>query len=234
MQSVVNEPFLKKRATYARWGSYLGIGALFVGLVTSTRYPLLAYLFLLIGLLGATFGSYMTNRYVREPRADQTLEDVLNGLDKRYRLYSYYLPSDHVIASHFGLTALVAKPQEGEITYDGGRWHHKAGWRKLLQLFGEPSLSKPDQELEREVGFVAEWIGEVMPEQDIPVSGVIVFTSPRVALNVTGLPVSAVTSSDLADHMKRGFKGQPPLSTAVRKELGRILDEVVAASQPSA
>jgi len=111
MQSVVNEPFLKKRATYARWGSYLGIGALFVGLVTSTRYPLLAYLFLLIGLLGATFGSYMTNRYVREPRADQTLEDVLNGLDKRYRLYSYYLLSDHVISSHFGLTALVAKPQ---------------------------------------------------------------------------------------------------------------------------
>jgi len=234
MQSLVNEPFLKKRATYARWGSYLGIGALFVGLITSTRHPLLAYLFLLVGLLGATFGSFMTNRYVREPRADQTLQNALNGLDKRYGIYNYYLSSDHVIASHFGLTALVPKPQEGEVTYDGRRWHHKAGWRKLLQLFGEPNLSKPDQELEREVKFLEEWISEVMPEQDIPVNGVIVFTSPRVTLSVTDLPVSAVTSGDLADHMKHGFKGQPPLSTAVRKELGRILDEVVAASQPSA
>ena len=230
MQSFVNEPFLKKRATYARWGSYLGIGALFAGLLMSTRYPLLAYVFLLIGLLGATLGSYMASRYVREPRADQTLEDVLDGLDKRYRLYSYYLPADHVIASHYGLTAVVPKPQEGEISYSNGRWHHKAGWRKVLQLFGEPNLSKPDQDLAREMELLTEWIREVMPEQDIPINGVIAFTSPRVALKATGLPAAAVTSADLADHMKHGLKGQPPLTTALRKELGRILDEVVAAS----
>ena len=229
MQSFVNEPFLKKRSTYARWGSYLGIGALFVGLITSTRQPLLAYLFLVVGLLGATFGSFMANRYVREPRADQTLEDALSGLDKRYRLYNYYLPSDHVVASHYGLTTILPKPQEGEITYDNGRWHHKTGWRRLLQFFGAPNLGKPDRELAHEMQLVREWIDAVMPEEDIPVSGVIAFTNPRAALNVSGLPVPAVTSGDLGDHMKRGLTDQPPLSTAVRKDLERILDEVVAA-----
>jgi len=229
MQNFVNEPFLKKRATYARWGSYLGIGALFVGLITSTRYPLIAYLLLLIGLLGATLGSFMASRYVREPRADQTLAEALDGLDKRYRLYNYYLPGDHVIASHHGLTVVLPKPQEGEIIYDNGRWHHKAGWRKLMQFFGEPNLSKPDQELAREIGLVREWIDEVMAEQDIPVDGVIAFTNPRAKLNLTGLPFLAVMSAELADHMKRGLKEQPPLSTAVRKELERVLDAVVAA-----
>jgi len=237
MQSFVNEPFLKKRATYARWASYLGIGTLFAGLLTSTRYPLLAYLFLLIGLLGATFGSYMAGRYVREPRADQTLEEALTRLDKRYRLYNYYLPSDHVVASHHGLAVLVIKPQEGQITYSDGRWHHKAGWRKLLQFFGEPSLSKPDQELAQEVQLVKEWIDEVMatephlrPELEVPVHGVIVFTNPRVTLDTHDLQVAAVKSADLVGHLKLGLKGQPPLSTAERKELERILDEVVAAS----
>jgi len=230
MQSFVNEPFLKKRAKYARWGSYLGIGALFVGLLTSRSYPLLAYLFLLVGLLGATFGSYLASRYVREPRADQTLGEALDGLDKRYRLYSYYLPADYVVASHYGLTVVVAKPQEGEITFSDGRWRHKAGWRKLLQLFGEPNLSKPDQELAREMELLEDWVSEVMPEADISVSGVIAFTNPQVTLDVTGLSVAVVTSADLADHMKRGLKGLPPLSTAVRKELERTLDEVVAAS----
>ena len=53
MQSFVNELFLAKRAKYAKWGSYLGFGALFLGLLTTTRNPILAYVFLLVGLLGA-------------------------------------------------------------------------------------------------------------------------------------------------------------------------------------
>ena len=230
MQSFVNEPFLKKRATYARWGSYLGIGALVSWELGEGSTTLLAYLLLLIGLLGATFGSYMASRYVREPRADQTLENVLDGLDKRYRLYNYYLPADHVIASHYGLTTVVPKPQAGEIAYSSGRWHHKAGWRKLLQFFGEPSLSKPDQDLAQQMELLREENGVEKPGEDIPINGVIAFTNPQVTLSITGLPVAAVTSADLVNHMKHGLKGQPPLSTAVRKELGRVLDEVVAAS----
>ena len=149
MQSFVNQPFLAKRAKYSKWGLYVGFGSLFAGLMTATRIPLLAYLLLLVGLLGATFGSYMANRYVREPRVDQVLENMLGGMDKRYSLYSYYLPSDYVIVSHFGLTVVVPRTQDGEISYTDGRWRHKAGIRKVMQFFGEPSLGKPDQDLNR-------------------------------------------------------------------------------------
>ncbi len=230
MQSFVNQPFLAKRAKFARWGSYVGLGALFIGLVITSRSPLLAYVFLLIGLLGATFGSYMANMYVREPRADQVLSKELDGLDKRYTLYSYYLASNHIIASHYGLTVVLPKPQEGEVSYVNGRWRHKAGWRKIFQIFGEPGLGKPDQELNGEIRAVKEWIDKLMPEQNIPVNGVILFTNPKVKLNASGLPAPAVTRDGIADYMKQGLKGQPTLTTATQTELRRILDEVVAST----
>ena len=229
MQSVVNQPFLQKRAKYARWGSYIGIGALLVGLFITNRSPLVAYAFLLVGLVGATFGSYMANRYVREPRPDQVLGNALGGLDKRYAMYHYYLPSQHVIASHYGLTVVVPRAQAGALSYDQGRWHHKAGFRKVLQLFGEPNLGKPDQDLTQEMLWVKEWIDEAMPQANVPVNGVILFTNPKAELQVKQAPVPAMLADDLVDYMKQGLKGQPTLSTATQTELRRILDEAVAA-----
>ena len=228
MQNFVNEPFLKKRANYARWGSYVGFGSLFIGLITTGKSPLLAYIFLLIGLFGATLGSYFANRYVREPRADQVLAEVLEGLDKRYALYNYYLPSNHVIASHYGLTVIEPKPQGGEIIYENGRWRHKAGMRKFLQLFGEPSLGKPDQDVEREAQWVKEWIDELMPEDYVPVHGVVVFTDPDVVLHASGGTVPVLKAEELPRYMKEGLKGRRILTTAKQKELRKLLDEVMA------
>lgn len=228
MQSFVNEPFLEKRRKYARWGSYIGFGALFIGLMTTSRSPLLAYLFLLVGLIAATFGSYMASRYVREPRPDQVLADKLSELDKRYTLYNYYPLGEHIIASHYGITVLEPRNQEGVITYANGRWRHRAGFRKILQLFGEPTLGRPDQDVSRQVEWVKQWIDETMPEEDIPVRGVVVFTRPGVELHASDAPVPAVTADELANFMKQGFKGSPTLSTAKQKELRRILDEVAA------
>jgi len=228
MQSFVNQPFLAKRAKYSKWGLYIGFGSLFAGLMTATRVPLLAYLLLLVGLLGATFGSYMANRYVREPRVDQVLENVLGGMDKRYSLYSYYPPSDYVIVSHFGLTVVVPRTHDGEISYTDGRWHHKAGIRKVMQFFGEPSLGKPDQDLQQEIGYVKEWIDKALPEKDILVNGVVLFTSAKVTLRASDSPVPAMLAAELPSYMKQGLKGQPTLSTALQTELRQLLDAVVA------
>ncbi len=230
MQVYTNDEFLEKRAKYAKWGSYVGFGALFVGLMTTARSPILAYLFLVIGLLGASLSSYMTNRYVREPRPDQILEDALEHLDKRYALYNYYLSSDHVVASHHGLTIVKPRGQKGTVVYEDGSWRHKAGWRRLLQLFGEPSLGKPDKEVEEEVGWLKEWIDEVMGE-DIPVNGVIVFTDPEVRLHVEdedALPI--VTLDDLPRYLRQGLKEQPTIRTATQTKLRSLLDEVIRQS----
>lgn len=230
MEVYTNDEFLEKRAKYAKWGSYVGFGALFLGLMTTSRSPILAYLFLVIGLLGASLGSYMTNRYVREPRADQVLANALEQLDKRYALYNYYLSSDHVVASHHGLTIVKPRGQKGEVVYEEEGWRHKAGWRRLLQLFGEPTLGKPDKEVEEEVGWLKEWIDEVM-EEDIPVNGVIVFTDPEVRLHVEdddALPI--IVLDDLPRYMRQGLKEQPTIRTATQTDLRSLLDEVIRQS----
>ncbi|NLG48864.1 MAG: hypothetical protein GX552_01980 [Chloroflexi bacterium] len=231
MQNIVNEPFLKKRAQFAKWGSLVGLAALFIGLMTTAQNPLLAYGLLLIGLFGATFGAYMASSYVREPRADQVVGNNLSGLDKRYAAYHYYLPANHVIASHFGLTVVVPRPQSGLITYQNGRWQHKAGWRKVLQFFGEPGLGKPERDITEEIKAVKGWIDEIIPEAEVPVNGVILFTNPQAELHAKESPIPAVKGEDLAQFMTQGLKGQPLLTTARQKELRRILDEVVEATK---
>jgi hypothetical protein len=231
MDSYLNQPFLTKRRNYARWGSYIGLGALVLGLMTSARYPLLSYAFLVVGLLAASFGSYTANRYVREPRADQMLNKALEGLDKRYALYHYYFATSHVLASHLGLTVLLPRLQEGEITYEEGRWRHKAGLRKFLQLFGEPSLGKPQVELEEDVRWLKEWVDAAMPGDNIPVTGAIVFTNPRATVRASQAPVPALTPEQLVGFLKQGLRGQVSvLSTAKQKELRRVLDEAIAAA----
>lgn len=228
MQSFTNQPFLDKQGKFAKWGSYVGFGALFLGLLTTSRSPILAYVFLLIGLLGATFGSYMANRYVREPRPDSVLDRVLEGLDKRFSVYNYYLPSNHVIVSHHGFTVVEPRAQRGAVVSDGGRWRHKAGFRKVMQFFGEPTLGKPDQDVQRHVEWVKEWIDEVVPEMEVPVNGLVLFTDPQVELQVTGNDLPIMMADDLPRYLKEGMKGLPTLSTAKQKELRRILDQVVA------
>lgn len=231
MQSLTNEPFLKKRGKYARWSSYIGIGALIIGLMLSTRILLVSYAFLLVGLVGATLGAHLSTSYVREPRADQVLAGALEDLDKRYMLYNYYLPSNHVVVSHYGLMVLLPKAQSGEVTYSDGHWRHKAGMRKLMQFFGEPSLGKPDADLAQEVQWVKSWIGEHLAEVEVPVSGAVVFTHAATTLKLSSPPVPAMAAAELGEYLRQGLKGQPTLSTANLKELRRTLDELVASGK---
>lgn len=227
MDNIVNQPFLAKRAKYSKWGSYLGLGALFIGLVAS-RQPLVSYVFLLVGLLGASIGAYLGNRYVKEPRVDQAMAKALEELDKRYALFNYYFPSQHVLASHLGLTVLEPRAQAGEVRLSNGRWRHKAGARKLLQFLGEPGLGRPDEDLVHNIAQVKQWITQLMPEDEIPVAGVIVFTNPKVMLVIEDAKPPVVAVQELAQYLKTGLKGAPVLSTAKQKELRRALDEAVA------
>lgn len=227
MQAFVNNVFLDRRRKYAKWGNYIGFGALFAGLFTATRSPVLSSTLLLVGLLGASIGSYMANRYIREPRADQQLVHALDSLDKRYTLLSYYLPADQVVFSHRGFTVLEVRPQEGLISYTNGRWNHKAGFRKIMQLFGEPSLGSPHKDLAALTTSMKEWVSSLAVDGEIPVNGAVVFTGARAELQIEGLGCPAVPASELATLFRSGFGEEAPLSTSQRREIESKLDALV-------
>jgi len=135
-----------------------------------------------------------------------------------------------VIASHYGLTVVEPQAQGGEIRFANGRWQHKAGWGRLGQFFGEPSLGRPEQTLTQEIGLVQKWVAKTLPEQEIPVNGIVLFTNPKATLHVEDAPVPAMAAEGLMPYMRQGLKGQQMLSTARQKELGRALDALVAES----
>ncbi|MHB1317392.1 MAG: hypothetical protein ACYCYF_02110 [Anaerolineae bacterium] len=227
MQAFVNNAFLDRRRKYAKWGNYIGFGALFAGLFTATRSPVLSSTLLLVGLLGASIGSYMANRYIREPRADQQLAHAMDSLDKRYTLLSYYLPADQVVFSHRGFTVLEVRPQEGLISYANGRWNHKAGFRKIMQLFGEPALGSPHKDLASLMASMKEWASTLAVDGEIPINGAVVFTGARAELQIEGLGYPAVTANEVANVFRNGFGEQAPLSTSQRREIESKLDALV-------
>lgn len=230
MENLINESFIAKRNKQARYASYIGFGSLFIGLLSASRVLWLAYVMLMIGLVAASIGSYLANRYVKEPRADRVLGEALENLDKRYALYNYYFATSHLLLSHFGLTVLDPYARTGQVSYKGGRWRHKAGIRKVMQLFGDPALGKPHTELKLEVKRIKEWIDENLPAEDIPVTGVIVFTNPDVQLDAETGEVAVVKAEGLAAFMKDGLKGGRVLSTAQQRQLRKMLDDAINAS----
>ena len=70
-----------------------GLVLIFIGNENAIIFQLLA---LAVGYSLSQVGLHLQNRYVREPRADQVLDDALKHVAKDGRLYHYALPAPHV------------------------------------------------------------------------------------------------------------------------------------------
>jgi hypothetical protein len=83
MRVTVNEPFLRRRANIARWTTLIGLGILFVGLLVSfnKQYYYLSLPALIVGFILANISGFNSNRYVKEPRPDQSLAKSLKAVD---------------------------------------------------------------------------------------------------------------------------------------------------------
>ena len=169
----------------------------------------LSYALLVVGLIAAT--PPPDERPLREPRADKCSPRP-DGLDKRYALYNYYLPSPHVVVSHRGLTVLQAQPQRGEIAWEGGRWKHRVGWRRLKQFFGEPGLGRPDMDLQHEMAKTRGWLAKHYPGAEVPVTGAVVFVHPEANLSITdpGVPVMGGILLDFSGAARATPPSSPP------------------------
>lgn len=225
MRAFVNEALIERRARMARYAGFVGLGTLVGALFLIRSNLFLSYLLLGAGLISATVASYMTSQYIREPRADRVLQRALEGLDKRYALYSYYLPSSHIVISHHGLTVLLAKPQRGRITFDGQRWQHRASWRRVRQFFGEPGLGHPAEELQAEMQRMQKWLQKNLPNREIPISGAVVFIHPEVVLELSDPQVPVLTPRELPEFLRHGLD-VPIISSTLQKELRQVLDNL--------
>jgi hypothetical protein len=232
MQVITNEKLIKNRARLGRGASFGGLAVLILGLaasfspqrlLTSTQWLLVSFGCLFVGFVLSQVGLYHANRWVKEPRADQTLVKVLKGLDDRYQLYSYIVPAPHVLLAPFGLCVVNPKDQGGKIRCQGERWRYQAGWRRvILRFFGQEGLGNPTKEVRAEVKRLRRFLAQRLPDEEVPIEGVVVFTNPQVELE-TENPAVPVLDGKQFKLFLRDLSKERPIPGSQRKQLAEIL-----------
>ena len=220
-----------------RIGLYVGFGGMLVLIagfllgIFSRGQEILLYqgLAMLIGLPMSQGGLYLINRYGRNPRPDQLLDQALGKTVSNGRIYHYLLPASHVLLTDNGLLVFVLKYQGGKIRADGDQWHQKIFF--MRKLFGTESLGNPTREAERASSDVTHYLQKYAPElaeKDIGIQPVIVFTTNINDLDVKASRIPAMHYSKLRGYMKQFIPGSVPLSKADYATLQAAFDRAAA------
>jgi hypothetical protein len=236
MKLIVNEGFVKKRTRIAQYASWGGMMALVLALVASFRvkpdnpqyrdWLIFSFVMLMVGMLAANVGAYNMRRFVRKPRPEQVIASALKTMDSKYQLFAWYLPSPYVLLTPAGLYVFVVRDVDGKVNNENGKWKRPFKWTRLLNIFGSESVGKPDKEALEEKETMEKFLAEKLPDEDVPVRPLILFTNPRVDLDAGKSPVPVVTPKKLKSLIRADLKSGRPLPQSLQKRLRGILEGV--------
>lgn len=231
MRVTVNEAFLQRRANIARWTTLVGLGILFLGLIASfnQQYYYLSLPALIVGFILANISGFNSNRYVKEPRPDQSLAKALKGFDNTYHLFNYTAPNPHVLLTPSRVYALLVKHQDGVVRQRGNRWRRDFNVRRFFLFFGEEGLGNPPREARAAAERLQSALDEAFGEEAPPVEPLVVFTHPNVQLVMDESSVGDAEDGDVDDvpvmagaRLKKYLRAQPKgeaFNTDLRKRL---------------
>lgn len=226
MRVIVNEQLITKQATSARRVITIGLVLLFAAMMLSfnPRSLLAAYLIMLLGILLLNWGAIRGNKWLRDPRSDQELGKVLKGLNQGLRLYHYVLPAEHVLLSPAGLFVLLVKPQEGQISCHGGKWRHRFNLGRFLRTLFEERLGNPTKQVQLEAEKLQRFLIKHLPDGDIPIQSIIVFSHPKAELDIVEPTVPVMHIGDLKAYL-RNATAKKTLRQETLQALTDLFDE---------
>lgn len=247
-QIVTNTPLVERNGRYGRWittASLLVILAplgitlpsLFSGKnQLPTEQLFLLYGALIVGLVLSNVGGYFLNRWGF--KFYEAVGNALKGTDKKYRLYNYSLPVNHVLLSPYGVTVLLLKNLDGRIWANQKGWRMNVGILRVLRYFSAEQLGDPTRDLQAQVekldAFIRDRLGENFRA---PMDGLIVFTNPRAQVEITNveLPVVILNASETAlkDALKKP-KNAPLLKKETYDGLYELFEEEAEARRVEA
>jgi hypothetical protein len=168
-----------------------------------------SFLALLIGFILSQVGIYFGNRYGRRPRPDELLDDGLKGLDDKYTLYHYVLPSPHLLVGPAGIWILLPFNQGGTITYQKGRWRQKGG-NFYMKLFAQEGISRPDLDIEVTTEKMTKLFTKQLPGFTLPpIQAALVFTNEKTIIACDDAPAPTLLKSKLKEFIRRKAKSDP-------------------------
>jgi hypothetical protein len=165
---------------------------------------------LLLGFFMSQVGMYYGNRWGRSPRPDEMIDKSLKGLGREYTVYHYKTAAAHLLVGPAGIWTLMPYYQSGKIIYEKKRWKSKGGGflQSYLRLFGQENMGRPEIESETEIEATRRFLAKILPEgsEIPPIQALLLFTSPKVDLQVVDAPLPALTPKDLKDFMREKSK----------------------------
>jgi hypothetical protein len=238
-----NERLVQSRIRLGRLATLAGFLALGAGLIFSLQTQaqnqpdlalLLSYGGLLLGLFFFSLAKYNALRFGIRPPIHEILSRELRGLDYKYRLYNYIegIPVDHLLVSPFGLTVIETRPFIGHIINRGQKWSRKGGLFRILQFLSEGALGNPSRDAQRGVQAVRALLAERLGAERaaaVPVEGVVVFTHPRVVLEVTDPVVPVLHVRELRAHLRRP-NGRTRLPLDLQRQVVQVFDDIKQAA----
>ncbi len=230
MHVVVNENLVRTRVRIASAAHIAALGVFAVGLVISWTNPqpdwkemAAAYTAIVLGLILYNVGQFFLRRYGPRIRQDATLAKTLKGLDRRFSLLAFpstKLP-DYIMVGPAGVQVIVARTHDGNIICRANRWSREAGGglKRLSGLLGGSPFGDPSADVSKGVEQVRRRLEQhgLAREQQPPVDGIVVFTSPTAKLRIDGCSYPVTGLKGLRNSV-RGGKGSRD----------RVLDEQAA------
>lgn len=233
MQVVTNEKLIRNRARLGRVASFAGLAVLILGLtaslsphrlLTPTQWLLASFGCLFVGFVLSQIGLYHANRWVKEPRGDQTLVKILKGFDDRYHLYNYVLAAPHVLLAPFGLCVITPRDEGGQVRCEGEKWRHEGSWRRVMfRIFGQEGLGNPAKEVRAAVEKLRRFLAERLPGKEVPIEGIVVFTNPQVDLEVENPSVPVLDGKQFKSFL-RDLSKEKPIPGSQWRQLAEILE----------
>ncbi len=232
MRVVTNQKKLRRNRKIAQYAFFITLGILVLGLFVVNAAPTNPLLFLspiivLPVAVGATlFSVRMANNWLREPRPEAVLKAGLKGLSSRATLYHYVLPANHVLVAPEGTFVFTFRAQDGDFVVNGDRWTKKGGvFSKFTAFFRQDMLGRPDLEAQRDAARLKALLDQAVPDNDVVIQPVVIFTSPRSNVEVIEASLPVLN----ADPKKKPNLKTLLRDTKKRQDLTTLNDRQVAA-----
>ena len=206
MKAITNTEIIENRAKWAKRIAPLTMIFLVGGLITNflsinqPQYFRPTLILLVLGFIFATISSHLTNRWVKEPRADQILANTLKKFGNDFVLFNYTTSPAHILLTPSRLYVIVVKQQDGPVQVNGYRFSRKFNWKLFFKTLR------------------AELPGEEMPE----VEPLVIFSNKDVELSLNNPAVTILRTNEIKSFLREQNRNNN-ISANQRNNLTRIL-----------
>jgi hypothetical protein len=230
MKVTTNTPLIENRVKWAKRIAPVTMLLLVGGLVTNflslnqPEYLQPTMALLALGFVSAILSSHLANHWIKEPRADQTLTQLLKKFGNDYLLFNYTGPVSHVLLAPDGLYSIVVKNHPGQITVDGSKFSRKFSWGRVFRFFADEGLGAPILEAEKAASKLKKFLGKTLnPEEIPPIKPLVLFTHKEVELLKNSPDAPVLTSAEFKLFLREQSKSRV-IATDQRAQLSQILN----------